>query len=178
MKQSAVLSLPHILTGTWSLPKRRHHKCTETDIKGYLPHFLIRQECTFQISWTWPFSSATTIFLHLACLGGKCYILGLFLWVDISLAVGPMSCSPSESKHTDQRPTNCSPCSLGVLWRQNSSADSPATLAIDTGFKRYKISKLFVSLIREGGEDGGRERERKEYISVAGHQLPISYWRR
>lgn len=40
-------------------------------IKPICPHFLIRQECTFQISWAWPFSSVTTIFLHLACPGGK-----------------------------------------------------------------------------------------------------------
>lgn len=115
VEQSAVPSLSHILPGTWSLSKCRCHNALKwMDTQPICPRFLISQECAFQISWTWPFSSVTTIFLHLVSLEeGKCYTLGLFLWVDISLAVGPMSYSPNENtKALTKRLLAAPPCSL------------------------------------------------------------------
>jgi hypothetical protein len=99
VKQNMVLP-SCIITGTQALSKHGHHKYSETVIKLIYDIFLIRQECAFQIAGTWTFSSLTIIFLHLACLGGKCYVLGLFLWVGISLTVGPMLCLSNEKAKT------------------------------------------------------------------------------
>lgn len=139
VEQSAVPSLCHILPGPWSLSKCRCHNVLKwMDTQPICPRFLIRQECAFQISWTWPFSSVTTMFLHLASLEeGKCYNLGLFLWVDISLAVGPMSCSPNENAKALTKRLLAAPLAYSsrCLWKQNSAAGLPMTPAIDTGLK-------------------------------------------
>lgn len=93
VKQSAVPSPSHILTGTWSLSERRHHSAlrltqslsaTFSDKAGmYFSNllnmaFLIRHQ-----------------YISSPCLPRRenCHTLGLFLQVDISLALGTMSYS-------------------------------------------------------------------------------------
>lgn len=105
--------------------------------KPICPHFLIRQECTFQVSWTWPFSSVTTIFLHLVCQGGKMPCpRTFFLWVDFSLAAGPGSHSPNENgRHWTASSLFLLLTHLSAPWKENSLAGLPVTLATDTGLK-------------------------------------------
>lgn len=175
VEQSAVPSLSHILTGTWSLSKRRCHNALKwMDIQPICPCLLIRQECTFQVSWSWPLSSVTTVFLHLASWGWggeECYTLGLFLWADISLAVGPMSGSPHENAKalTKGLLTASLAHSFQCLFK-NSSAGLPVTPTIDTGLKGIGWDFKTARQAYQG--------RRGECVSAAGHQLPASHWRR
>lgn len=137
VEQSAVPSLSHILPGTWSLSKCRCHSVLKwMDTQPICPRFLIRQECALQISWTWPFSSVTTIFLHLASLEeGKCYTLGLMGWHLIgcwsNVLFTEWECKALTKRLLATPLAHSSQC----LWKQNSAAGLPMTPAIDTGLK-------------------------------------------
>lgn len=134
VKQSAVPSFSHLLTGTWSLSKRRYHGVRR------LTYSLLATFDKAEMSFS-NLNVAFLIWYHYTpspCLprGKNAMLEGLFLWVYISLAVGPTSCSPNENaKNTDQRPINCSPYSLSALWEQSSLAGLPVISAIDTDFK-------------------------------------------
>lgn len=99
MKQSAVLSLSRILTGTWSLSKLRHHN---------VPRLTQSLSATFLDKAGMCFSDLQNMVFLIshhcissACLPrGKCCVLGLSLWAGISVAVDPIFCSYNEKAKT------------------------------------------------------------------------------
>lgn len=84
---------------------------------------------------------------------GKMLYLRTFLTGLHLLGCWSNVCSPN-AKTTDQRPINCSPCSLSALWEQNSSAGLPFISVTDTGLKG--IGQDFKTLCK--ASQGRRER--------------------
>lgn len=103
-------------------------------------------------------------------VGRECHTLRLLLGVTSHWLL------VWECNDTDQRPTDCSRGSLVSVPLEAGLSSWPALLqaltpATDTGLEGIgQVSELSVGLI-------GEER-REEHVSVAGHQLPVSHWRR